>query len=136
MNVHNWAFCVQSFKEDEVVNMEKETVDFLCEVVRFEKSIRKQLKGQQLEITKKKKIQMAYGHMDKMIQRYCDFLHVEVPEYEGLEFEIGLPVDPLNLEDFEEADTLYIETMLEPVIKEKGTSRIIRNGKAILAIKK
>ena len=88
--------------------MEKETVDFLCEVVRFEKSIRKQLKGQQLEITKKKKIQMAYGHMDKMIQRYCDFLHVEVPEYEGLEFEIGLPVDPLNLEDFEEADTVTV----------------------------
>ena len=121
--------------------MEKETVDFLCEVVRFEKSIRKQLKGQQLEITKKKKIQMAYGHMDKMIQRYCDFLHVEVPEYEGLEFEIGLPVDELihddmEIEDFEEEDTLYIETMLEPVIKEKGTSRIIRNGKAILAIKK
>lgn len=55
MNVHNWAFCVQSFKEDEVVNMEKETVDFLCEVVRFEKSISKQLKGQQLEIAKKKK---------------------------------------------------------------------------------
>ena len=43
---------------------------------------------------------------------------------------------PDYLEDFEEADTLYIETMLEPVKKKKGTSRIIRNGKAILAIKK
>lgn len=41
--------------------MEKETVDFLCEVVRFEKSISKQLKGQQLEIAKKKKYRW---HMD------------------------------------------------------------------------
>ncbi len=33
MNVHNWAFCVPSFKADEGVNMEKETVDFLCDEV-------------------------------------------------------------------------------------------------------
>ena len=54
----------------------------------------------------------------------------------GIAFAVYRFFAPDYLEDFEEADTLYIETMLEPVIKEKGTSRIIRNGKAILAIKK
>ncbi len=116
--------------------MEKETIDFLCEVIRFEKSISKQLEGQKLELAKVKKIQMAYGHLNKVLLRYCDALHIEMPNYEGMEYEIGLPIDPLNLDDFESTDVLYIETMLEPVIKEKGTSQIIRNGKAILAAKK
>lgn len=66
------------------------------------------------------------------VQAHCDFLGVEILSYEGMDYDIGLPVDPLNLEDFEEGQELFIETMLEPVIKKQGTSEVIRNGKAIL----
>ncbi len=113
--------------------MEKEDLDFLCEVIRFEKSIAKQLsRSVSMSSSQIKKLEMAYGRLQKKIQRYCDFLQIEMPNYEGMDYEIGLPVDPLNLEDFEEGEKLYIETMLEPVIKVQGSSEIIRNGKAIL----
>lgn len=113
--------------------MEKENLDFLCEVIRFEKSIAKQCsRSMSMSPSQIKKMEMAYGRLQKKIQNYCDFLQVEIPTYEGMAYEIGLPVDPLNLEDFEEGENVFIETMLEPVIKAKGSSEIIRNGKAIL----
>ena len=46
-----------------------------------------------------------------------------------------LPVDPLNLEDFTPNDELYVGVMLEPIIKEKGTSKVLRNGKVFLVAK-
>ncbi len=116
--------------------MEKEDLDFLCEVVRFEKSIDKQcrrLVG--FNPLQRKKMDMAYVRLHKMIRRYCEFHGIELPPYEGMEYEIGLPVEPLNLEDFETEDSLYIETVLEPVIKKSGSSEIIRNGKVLLAVK-
>ena len=115
--------------------MEKEELDFLCEVVRFEKSIEKQWKRLAgINLLQQKKVEMSYLRLHKMIQRYCDFLRIEMPLYEGMEYEIGLPVEPLNLEDFEKSDRLYIETVLEPVIKKKDSSEIIRNGKVILGV--
>ena len=115
--------------------MKKEELDFLCEVVRFEKSIEKQWKRLVgINSLQQKKIEMSYLRLHKMIQRYCDFLGIEMPSYEGMEYEIGLPVDPLNLEDFEKSDRLYIETVLEPVIKKRDSSEIIRNGKVILGV--
>ncbi len=113
--------------------MKKENLDFLCEVVRFEKSIAKQCgRSAALSPMQIKKMDMAYSRLHKKIEQYCDFLQIEMPSYEGMDYEIGLPIDPLNLEDFEEGEKVFIETMLEPVIKVKGSSEIIRNGKAIL----
>ncbi len=113
--------------------MEKEDLDFLCEVIRFEKSIAKQCgRSAGMSPMQIKKMEMAYSRLHKKIQNYCDFLRVEIPSYEGMDYEIGLPVDPLNLEDFDEGENVFIETMLEPVIKVQGSSEIIRNGKAIL----
>lgn len=115
--------------------MEKEDLDFLCEVVRFEKSIEKQwrrLPG--INPMQQKKMEMAYVRLEKMMLRYCEFLGIEMPSYEGMEYEIGLPVEPLNLEDFEKGDRLYIETVLEPVIKKRESSEIIRNGKVLLGV--
>lgn len=83
------------------------------------------------------KINSLCDRMDKVIKNYCDELQIEMLDYSGIEYEIGLPVDPLNLDDFEEKDIkLYINMMIEPVIKEKGTSVIIHNGKVILSDKK
>ncbi len=113
--------------------MEKENLDFLCEVIRFEKSIAKQCsKAIGMTPMQRKKMDMAYSRLEKKVQAHCGFLGVEILSYEGMDYDLGLPVDPLNLEDFEEGQELFIETMLEPVIKKQGTSEVIRNGKAIL----
>lgn len=121
------------------MSMDNVSIELLCEIIHFEKSLKKQFNQPIVPLAEKqkKKIDLAYNRMDRVIQKCCDELQIEIQNLEGMEYEIGLPVDPLNLEDFEGEDAkLYIDTMIEPVIKEKGSSTIIRNGKAILAEKK
>lgn len=119
--------------------MNDASIEFLCEVNRFMKLIRNQLNKQRVLLMDRQisKINSLCDRMDKVIKNYCDELQIEMLDYSGIEYEIGLPVDPLNLDDFEEKDIkLYINMMIEPVIKEKGTSVIIHNGKVILSDKK
>ncbi len=121
------------------MTMNDASIEFLCEVNRFMKLIRNQLNKQRILLMDRQisKINSLCDRMDKVIKNYCDELQIEMLDYSGIEYEIGLPVDPLNLDDFEEKDIkLYINMMIEPVIKEKGTSVIIHNGKVILSDKK
>lgn len=116
--------------------MQKEYLEFLCEVIRFKKTLEKQFqKGVGLTPLQLKRVEMAYSRIDKKIRSYCDFLQIEILDCEGMDYDIGLPVDPLNLEDFNEGTELFIETVLEPIIKVKGQSTVIRNGKVILGIR-
>lgn len=121
------------------MTMNDASIEFLCEVNRFMKLIRNQLNKQRILLMDRQisKMNSLCDRMDKVIKNYCDELQIEMLDYSGIEYEIGLPVDPLNLDDFEEKDIkLYINMMIEPVIKEKGTSVIIHNGKVILSDKK
>lgn len=121
------------------MTMNDASIEFLCEVNRFMKLIRNQLNKQRILLMDRQisKINSLCDRMDKVIKNYCDELQIEMLDYSGIEYEIGLPVDPLNLDDFEEKDIkLYINMMIEPVIKEKGASVIIHNGKVILSDKK
>ena len=49
---------------------------------------------------------------------------------EGQEFSEGLPISPINIDDFEPNDKLLIEQMLEPIIMEGDTVK--KPGTAIL----
>ena len=49
---------------------------------------------------------------------------------EGQEFSEGLPVSPINIDDFEPNDKLLIEQMLEPIIMEGDAVK--KPGTAIL----
>ena len=41
-------------------------------------------------------------------------------DYEGHSYDSGIPVTPINLDDFSEKDELYISQMIEPVIVDKN----------------
>lgn len=41
-------------------------------------------------------------------------------DYEGHTYDSGIPVTPINLDDFSEGDELYISQMIEPVIVDKN----------------
>lgn len=53
---------------------------------------------------------------------------VEIPP--GTDYDIGMAVTPINLEDFDSDDGLKIENMLEPIIMQD--SSVIQTGKVIL----
>ncbi|WP_296956240.1 hypothetical protein [uncultured Dialister sp.] len=118
--------------------MDEEFIDLLCETIRFQKSVKKLWESRiSIDGIKNRKMDIANNRLTKKIEKLCDRLHVEIidKEYENTEYDVGIPVDPLNLDDFDKNEKLYIGTMLEPIIKEKGTANIIKNGKAVLVAK-
>lgn len=115
--------------------MNEEFIDLLCETIRFKKSVEKIWNSMgNIPDAKTRKMNIAMNRMDKKITQLCEKANIAIveKEYENMEYDVGIPVDPLNLDDFEKDDKLFIGTLLEPTIKEKGTGNVIRNGKAIL----
>ena len=115
--------------------MNKQDLDFLCETVRFMNSIRKYENWELMqagEISKFKKMTGAFNRIEKKVEAFQNFLGVEMLDFTGRKYEIELPIESLNVDDFDSTENLIIADMVEPVIKKKGSSEIIRYGKAIL----
>ena len=59
-------------------------------------------------------------------------LGLEVLDFSGEKFDTGLPVYPINLNDFEADTDLIIEMMLEPTIKRKDSPEILKKGSVVV----
>lgn len=59
-------------------------------------------------------------------------LGMEVLDFSGEKFDTGLPVYPINLNDFEADTDLIIEMMLEPTIKRKDSPEILKKGSVVV----
>ena len=116
-------------------DIEKSSLEFLCETVRFINSIKKYENWelmQAAEVSKYKKMNGAFRRIEKKIEAFQENLGVEFLDFSGKRYEIELPIETLNVDDFESMDNLIIADMVEPVIKKKNSSEIVRFGKVIL----
>ncbi len=117
--------------------MDTRKLELLCEAIRFQKSVIASFQGAGITSPAKlRKVQMAFDRFNKkVITSLQDELNVEMIEFAyGTVYEEGLPVEAINIEDFSDGDKLVIVNTIEPVIKEKGTSNVIKNAKVMLAV--
>jgi hypothetical protein len=56
----------------------------------------------------------------KKTEEAMDRAGLAIVNLEGHQYEHGMPVTPVNIDDFAPEDELYVEQMLEPVIIDKG----------------
>lgn len=115
--------------------MDKHELNFLCETIRFVHSIRKYENWELMEageISKFKKMSGAFNRIEKKVEAFQDFLGVEILDFTGRKYEVELPIEALNVDDFDNTENLIIADMVEPAIKKKESSEIVRYGKAIL----
>lgn len=70
----------------------------------------------------------VFSRFDKHFKEDLQEMGIEVLDFTGKPYDIGLPVQPINLEDFSVDEPLFIEMMIEPVIKEYGTANILKTG--------
>lgn len=56
----------------------------------------------------------------KSTQASLEDAGMQIVDYEGAPYDSGIPVTPINLDEFSEVDTLYISQMIEPVIVDKN----------------
>ena len=67
---------------------------------------------------------------DKKAKEITESAGLEVVDLEGQEFDEGMALTPLNLDDFDKDEALYIEHMIEPTIV--FNEKIIKTGTAML----
>lgn len=115
--------------------MDNQKLEILCEIIKFQRSVLPLFSEISMPSpAKSRKVQIAFERLNKKVCTVLqDELNVELLDFTGSQYEEGLPIEPMNIEDFEGVDDLVIVNMIEPVVKEKGTSNILRNGKVILA---
>jgi len=66
----------------------------------------------------------------KRVESAAEAAGARIVSIEGQPFEPGMAASPLNLEDFEEGDKLYVDQMLEPIVM--GSDGVLRTGTMML----
>lgn len=76
------------------------------------------------------KYNSRYSWFSKKVEQAVQQVGLQVISVEGQPFDVGMAVTPLNLEDFEEAEDLYVEQMIEPILMKDN--KVFRTGTVIL----
>jgi hypothetical protein len=103
-------------------------IEFVVEIWRLPKFFKKLIAKQDLEDQQKYTSQFNWSN--KKFQNFFQQIGFSFPEFEGMPFDAGMPLTPINLSDFSSEDELIIEQVLEPVIM--GGGKIIKTGTVIL----
>ncbi len=107
-------------------------IDFLSESIRYVKSVEKYNSCSMLQPMQAKRMVSATSRMIKKINKMAEDLGVEFIAYDGSVYSAELPVEALNLEDFDSNANLLVVGTVEPTIKEKGSSHILKYGKVMV----
>ena len=76
------------------------------------------------------KYSSRYSWFSKKVEQALQQTGLEVISVEGQPFDVGMAATPLNLEDFEENESLYVEQMIEPILMKDG--KVFHSGTVIL----
>ena len=55
---------------------------------------------------------------------------MRIVDVEGQPYDVGMALSPLNIDDFEPEDLLYVEQMIEPIIMDE--TNVLKTGTAML----
>ena len=71
-----------------------------------------------------------YGYFARRVEQAVAAAGLRVVDYAGQAYDVGLPVQAMNLDDFDEDEALIITQTVEPVIMSEG--RVIKTGMVML----
>lgn len=105
--------------------------EFLVEDFRFSRSFCSALN--KLFAEEKKRYESAYNFHRKKVDELMEKLHLQLVIFDGKEYDDGLPITPLNIDEFGKSDRLVIEQTIEPtVLGEDG--KVLKRGTVILVV--
>lgn len=90
----------------------------------FEKAVSR------LDYEERNRYYSQFSWFSKRVLKAMDEAGLKLINLEGQLYDPGMAVTPLNIEEFEEEDGLYVAQMLEPVVMKEGT--LIKMGTALL----
>lgn len=92
----------------------KSLVDIMGETYRFKRVFMKVIS--KLEVEDQNKYTSQFAWFTKRVDKATENAGLSVVDLSGQEYDPGMAVTAMNIDDFEPDDVLYIEQMMEPII--------------------
>ncbi len=114
--------------------LRKSLIDLVYESWRLERVFDKMLS--KIDISEQAKYNRQFIWFLRKVQDAMNASGIKLISYEkGQLYDVGMNVTPINIEDFDENEVLYIEQMLDPIIMDIETSSVIKSGTVVLGRK-
>jgi hypothetical protein len=115
-------------KKSKIPNLQASIIDIAVEAWRFKHVFSSALS--KLEAAESNRFLNQYLYFFKKVESALENAELKIVNVEGKKYDIGLPITPLNMDEFSQDDKLIIEQMIEPIIMKSG--KVIKNGTVIL----
>lgn len=103
-------------------------ISIASELFRFQRVFAKAIS--KLDMEEQSKYSSQYTWFSKKVTKALDDAGLRVVSVDGQQYDPGIAVTPLNLEDFETDDILYVEHTMEPIIMEGDA--VVKTGTVLL----
>ena len=104
--------------------LQQAIAEIAAESWRFEQALKKVLNH--MDVMEADRFSRQYGYFSSKVDRAIAAAGLNVLNLVGQVYSVGLPVQAMNLEEFDEDDELIITRMIEPVIMLNG--RVLKTG--------
>lgn len=106
----------------------KSIVDIMSETYRFKRVFIKAVS--KLEVEDQNKYASQFAWFTKRVDKAVENAGLSIVDLSGQEFDPGMAVTAMNIDDFEPDDDLFIEQMMEPIIMKDG--KVQKTGTVVL----
>lgn len=115
-------------EEQNYHKLHESVITIASELYRFQRVFEKAIS--KLEASEQTKYASQYSWFAKRVVKAMEDANIRLLNVEGQLYDPGMAITPLNLEDFETDDVLFVKQMMEPIIMEGNT--VVKTGTAIL----
>jgi len=115
-------------KKPKIPNLQTSIIDIAVEAWRFKSVFSSAVS--KLDVVESNRYINQYLYFYKKVESALENADLKIINVEGKEYDIGLPITPLNMDEFSQVDKLVIEQMIEPIIMHSG--KVIKTGTALL----
>ncbi len=108
--------------------LQQSIVSIAAEQFRFKRVFEKAIS--KLEIDEQAKYVSQFSWFEKKVTKALNEAGLKIVNFEGQIYDPGMAVTPLNIDDFETDDQLYIIQTIEPIIMQED--KVFKTGTVIL----
>ena len=119
---------IMAKNKSKLPNLQASIIDIAVEAWRFRRVFSNAIS--KLETTESSRYSNQYLYFFKKVESAIENANLKIINVEGKKYDIGLPVSPLNMEEFSQDDILVIDQMIEPIIMDSG--KVLKSGTVIL----
>ena len=109
-------------------NLQNSLLTIASELFRFQRVFEKAVS--KLEIDEQGKYMSQFLWFSKKVSKALDEADLKLVNLEGQPYDPGMAVTPLNIDEFEIEDRLYVDQTIEPIIMQQN--KVIKTGTVIL----